>query len=103
MDRFIKRVLRKLVLGYKSDSDSYINHYRKMGAHIGERTVVYAPTQTCLDETRPFLLEIGDDVQITRGVVILTHGYDWSVLKGLYGTVLGSAGKVKIGNNVLLA
>ena len=48
------------------------------------------------------MLEIGNDVQITEGVSILTHGYDWSVLKGKYGDVLGSSGKVKIGNNVFI-
>ena len=32
----------------------------------------------------------------------MTHGYDWSVLKGKYGEICGSAGKVKIGNNVFI-
>lgn len=41
-------------------------------------------------------------MQITRGVIILTHGYDWSVLKGVYGDILGSSGKVKIGDNVFI-
>ena len=27
------------------------------------------------------MVEIGNDVQITRGVIILTHSYDWSVLR----------------------
>ncbi|MGR5966728.1 acyltransferase [Bacillus cereus] len=33
---------------------------------------------------------------------ILTHGYDWSVLKNMYHEVIGSSGKVKIGNNVFV-
>ena len=33
---------------------------------------------------------------------ILTHGYDWSVLKGIYGEVYGSAGKVTIGSNCFI-
>ena len=32
----------------------------------------------------------------------MPHGYDWSVLRNLYGEVLSSSGKVKIGNNVFL-
>lgn len=32
----------------------------------------------------------------------MTHGFDWSVLKGVYGEVLGSSGKVSIGNNVFI-
>ena len=70
----IKKIIKKLVLGYKSDSDSYLNHLRSAGSRIGERVVVFEPSKTFIDETRPFLIEIGDDVQITRGVTMLTHG-----------------------------
>ena len=98
----IKKLIRKLILGHKNCSEDFLNHHRRKGAIIGKRTVVYEPTKTFIDETRPFLIEIGDDVQITRGVTILTHGYDWSVLKGCYGEVFGSAGKVKIGDNVFI-
>lgn len=38
------------------------------------------------------MIKIGNDVQITAGVTILLHGYDWAVLKGVYGEVLGSSG-----------
>lgn len=98
----IKAAIKKLVFGYKSDSESYVKHLRKLGVKIGERTVVYEPRRTTIDITRPWLVEIGDDVKITCGTTILTHGYDWSVLAGLNDTVLGSAGGVKIGNNVFI-
>lgn len=48
------------------------------------------------------MIEIGENVQITAGVTILTHGFDWAVLKGVYGEVLGSRGKVTIGDNVFI-
>lgn len=48
------------------------------------------------------MIEIGDNVSITEGVTILTHGYDWSVFKGMYGDVFGSAEHVKIGDNVFI-
>ena len=98
----IKKAIKKIVFGSKSDSNSYIKYLRRKGVRIGERVVFFAPMKTEIDITRPWLIEIGNDVQITEGVVILTHGYDWSVLKGKYGTVLGSAGKVSIGNNVFI-
>lgn len=79
-----------------------VKKLRRMGMRIGERTTIFNANTVLIDKTRPWLIDIGDDVQITRGVVILTHGYDWSVLKGKYGEVLGSAGKVKIGNNVFV-
>ncbi|MBE7036483.1 MAG: acyltransferase [Ruminococcaceae bacterium] len=98
----IKRIIKKLLFKYRSDSQAFVEHLRKIGAKIGERVIVFEPRYTIIDMTRPWLLDIGDDVQITYGVTILTHGYDWSVLKGVYGEVLGSSGKVKIGNNVFI-
>lgn len=98
----IRSILRKLIFKHKADSSSYINHLRRKGMRIGERTTIFSPKTILIDETRPWLIEIGNDVQITHGVTILTHGYDWSVLKGVYGEVLGSSGKVKIGSNVFI-
>ena len=47
---------------------------------------------------------MGRNVRITRGVVILTHGADWHVLRNVYRDpfVCGSAGKVVIGDNVFI-
>ena len=99
---FIKRIIRKTIYGHKSTSNDFINHLRKIGCLIGEGVVFYSPTSTTVDETRPYLIEIGNNVQISRGVTILTHGFEWSVLKDIYGEVLGSSGRVKIGSNVFI-
>jgi len=99
---FIKRLLKRVKYGVRSDSETYINYLKKKGMRIGERTVIFAPRFTEIDETRPWMIKIGNDVQITRGVTILTHGYDWSVIKGKYGEILGSSGGVQIGNNVFI-
>lgn len=69
---------------------------------VGANCTIYEPRSVCIDTTRPWLISIGNDVKITKGVTILTHGYDWSVLKGVYGDVLGSSGGVSIGNNVFI-
>ena len=98
----IKDALKKLVLGPKASSDSYVAHLRSLGMVIGDNTVVYSPRRCIIDGTRPWMIEIGKNVSITEGVTILTHGYDWSVFKGMYGDVLGSAGRVKIGDNVFI-
>ncbi|WP_448782234.1 hypothetical protein [Blautia sp.] len=84
----IKRILKR----EKYNSETYVNYLRRRGAKIGERTVIFAPDRTIIDMTRPWLIDIGNDVQITAGVTILTHGYDWAVLKGVYGEILGSGG-----------
>lgn len=87
----------------RRNATSYIEWMRKQGVRIGKGTTIFAnPKNVCIDTQKPWLLEIGENVQITRGVTILTHGYDWSVLKGVYGEILGSAGKVTIGNNVFI-
>lgn len=98
----IKRKIKKLLFSFRGDEQLYIEHLRRGGAEIGERVRIFDPHTTIIDATRPFLIKIGDDVQITSGVTILTHGYDWSVLKGMYGDVLGSAGEVVIGNNCFI-
>ena len=98
----IKTLLRKLVYGEKATSESYITYLRSLGMKIGEETTIYVPTKTQIDTTRPWLITIGNNVKITEGVTILTHGFDWSVLKGVYGDILGSGGGVVIGNNVFI-
>lgn len=99
---FIMQSLQRAILGPRASSASYVAHLRSLGMVIGDNTVIYAPRDCVIDETRPWMIEIGDNVSITQGVTILTHGYDWSVLKGKYGDVLGSAGRVVIGNNVFI-
>lgn len=89
-------------MGPKASSQDYVNYLQSNGMVIGNNTVIYSPNNCVIDQTRPWMIEIGDNVSITTGVTILTHGYDWSVFKGMYGDVLGSAGRVKIGNNVFI-
>jgi len=86
----------------RRNSESYIRWLRKVGVVIGENCAIYSPSTTCIDITRPSLLEIGNDVHITRGCVILIHGFDWCVLRNLYREVLASSGKVTIRDNVFI-
>ena len=99
----IKNLIRRMVYGNLPETSThFVDRMRAMGMRIGQRTVFFDPRSCLLDTTRPWLIEIGDDVQITRGLTLLTHGYDWAVMKGMYGHVLGSSGKVTIGNNVFI-
>lgn len=98
----IKNIVKKIIYKNRCDSQTYINYLRSLGIIIGDETKIYSPRNVIIDEQNPWLIEIGNNVQITDGVRILTHGYDWSVLKVKYGEVYGSAGKVKIGNNVFI-
>lgn len=98
----LRELARRLVYGFKASSETYVEHLRSLGMVIGDNTVIYSPTHCTIDVARPWMIEIGRNVSITEGVTILTHGYDWSVFKGKYGDVLGSAGHVRIGDNVFI-
>lgn len=98
----LKEIIKKIIYRNKYNGETYIKYLRTIGCKIGDETKIYSPRNIIIDETRPWLIEIGNNVQITDGVRILTHGYDWSVLKVKYKEVLGSSGKVKIGNNVFI-
>lgn len=98
----LKLRVKRLIDGPKATSKDYVEHLRSLGMVIGDNTVIYSPKHCTVDITRPWMIEIGSNVSITEGVTILTHGYDWSVFKGMYGDVLGSAGRVKIGDNVFI-
>ena len=100
--------LRKLLGREKKTSDSIIRNLRNSGAVIGEDVHIYFPSRVVIDETAPYLIEIGSHVQITGGVIILTHDYAWSALKTyqseriMPGAILGAQGPVKIGNHVFI-
>ena len=98
----IRNLLRRFVLKEKASSRDFINFWRGQGAKIGEGTYFFDPRSNCLGINNPCNLAIGRNVQITHGVVIVDHGYDWGVLKGAYGDVLGNTGQVSIGDNVFI-
>lgn len=98
----IRDLLKRFILKEKSSSQDYIAFLKKKGAKIGEGTYFFDPRSNCLGINNACNLSIGCNVQITHGVVIVDHGYDWSVLKGAYGDVLGNTGQVSIGNNVFI-
>ncbi|MBV5327327.1 MAG: acyltransferase [Chlorobium sp.] len=86
---------------YRS-SDNYIAWLRSKGIKIGKNCRVWSPKTVAIDLTRPSLIDIGDNVYITANCTLLTHGYDWAVLRNLYGEVFCSSGKVVIENNVFI-
>lgn len=95
--RLCKHRIKQWIWG----NDLDVDYLRKCGCRIGDR-VTFFSKKIYIDLTRPFLIEIGDDVKITKGVSILTHGYDFAVLRNVYDETIGSSGKVSIGNNVFI-
>ena len=94
--------LKVKLLGYRATSESYISHLRKIGVKIGEDVVLFRPLNTTIDIQNPHLLEIGSHVMITGPVTILTHDYSWSVLKKVYGEILGNQKCTVLKDNVFV-
>lgn len=100
----IKYILRRLIFGVKASSKDYIEYLRSLGMSIGENCTIFSPRNCIIDIQYPWMIEMGNNVQITYGVILLTHDYSWSVLKNIKdkGNILGAAGKITIGNNVFI-
>lgn len=98
----LKEIYKKFLYGYKSSSKSYTKYLRKKGVQIGNNVTFHEPSTNYIDVQKPFLITIGNNVEITRGVIIITHDYSWSVLKSKYFEIIGSRKKVTIGNNVFI-
>ncbi len=83
-----------------SSSRLYTIYLRRKGVKVGEGTMFFG--RSSIDVTRPALLEIGRNCMIANNTTILTHGFDWSVLREKYGEVLCSSGKVVLEDNVFI-
>ncbi|MFR2798078.1 MAG: acyltransferase [Clostridium sp.] len=98
----IKGMINRIRYGNKASSDIYINYLRSIGVKVGDGVRFFAPMTNTIDIQNPYMIEIGNNVRITKGVIILTHDYSWSVLSGIEGEVYGAISKVCIGNNVFI-
>lgn len=78
----------------------FIPYIRKKGVTVGEGTAFMGIP--IIDLTRPYLIEIGRNCVFSADVTLLTHGFDFCVLREKYGEVIGSSGKVVIEDNVFV-
>ena len=72
------------------------------GATIGNNLNVYSAKNTTIDETSLQHIFIGDNTQITAGVIILAHDYSYSVLGNIYGELPRQQKDTIIGKNVFI-
>lgn len=98
----IKRILRKLIYREKSSGEKYIAYCKRGGATIGNNVTVYSAKNTTIDETSLQHIFIGDNTQITAGVIILAHDYSYSVLGNIYGELPRQQRDTIIGKNVFI-
>lgn len=98
----LKDVVRKVYNKLLVNNEGYLKYLRSCGVTIGEGVTFHCPGETHVDVTDPHLLTIGDHVNLTGPITILTHDFSWSVVKGKTGEVLGNEKPVTIGNNVFV-
>ena len=98
----IKRILRTLIYREKSSGEKYIAYCKRGGATIGNNVTVYSAKNTTIDETSLQHIFIGDNTQITAGVIILAHDYSYSVLGNIYGELPRQQKDTIIGKNVFI-
>lgn len=98
----LKDVVRKVYNKLFVSNEGYLKYLRSRGVAIGEEVTFHCPGETHVDVTDPHLLTIGDHVNLTGPITILTHDFSWSVVKGKTGEILGNEKPVTIGNNVFV-
>jgi len=108
LEKWLLFFKRKVSLPTKRDvanrsSEAYIAYLRRKGVRIGDGCEFFKPATQFVDPSNPELITIGNKVRISLEVAILTHGFDYSVLRELHpGECFGSAGPVTIGDNVFI-
>ncbi|MBR5937467.1 MAG: acyltransferase [Clostridiales bacterium] len=79
-----------------------MKYLKKKGIRIGEDLRLYDAPSIVIDESRPWLLQIGNHVRLTHGVIILTHDFSKSVLLTRYAENIGEGATTTIGNNCFI-
>lgn len=92
----LKKVFSILRFAYLKLFYSNEEYARKLGVKIGSGCDI----AKCSFGSEPFFVEVGDHVQITKGVKFFTHGGAW-VLRLKY-LDFDCFGRIKIGNNVYI-
>lgn len=101
----MNELLRKIKFHFlpaKVTSAEFVDYLKSRGIEIGTGTYFFAPMTNEVDIQRPFMLKIGEYCKIASGVKIICHDYSRSVLRRVYGEVIGEAGETVIGNNVFI-
>ena len=93
--------LLKKITGRSLTNVEQIEFLKKGGAHIGKELRIYGGALK-IDKQMPYMLHIGDYVEITDNVKILCHDYSWCVIKRMSGVLMGGIGPVWIGDNVFI-
>jgi acetyltransferase-like isoleucine patch superfamily enzyme len=87
---------------YKLLRKSNVEIARKLGVKIGEKCLVLSNPYKCFG-SEPYLVELGNHVEITSGVKFITHdGGVWVLREQEEFQKVDKFGKITIGNNVFV-
>lgn len=105
----IRGKILAFLLGSRRASAPYVEYLRRKGVKVGSDVTFHDPASNVIDIQNPHMITIGNHVNITHGVIILTHDYSWAVLKAMpsqpdlpSGGIFGACGQVTIGDNVFI-
>lgn len=84
----------------KRSSEAYVEYLRSIGIQIGEGTVIPHPRKIDIDNTRPSLITIGNNVRLNAYMTIMAHDGAAKVFRSCFGDWVNSSGHITIGNNV---
>lgn len=83
-------------------SEECIRWYKSKGIQIGKGCFVKNPKKIQIDISRPELIEIGNNVFLHEGTIILSHDWASWAFVNQFQDFIPSHGRVKIRNNVWL-
>lgn len=96
MKKILKKILNKLM------KKSNVDIAKELGVSIGKDCLIYADPYLCFG-SEPYLVEIGDHVEITGGCRLITHdGAVWTLRTQPELANIDKFGKITIGNNVFI-
>lgn len=98
----MKYRIKKTLTPSRIRSKEFIQYLRYNKINVGKGTFFFDPASTTVDIQRPWMLHIGEYCKITQNCTILTHDYSRSVLRRVYGEIIGEAEETYIGNNVFI-
>lgn len=87
---------------YYINSEKYISFLKSKGIKIGSDCVFREPRTAHIDLTRPWLISIGNRVDMNVNFHIYTHDWGGHVFIGKYNQMLNSSGAVTIGSKSIL-
>jgi acetyltransferase-like isoleucine patch superfamily enzyme len=97
----MRKIIRQFEYNWhKRTSFAYLNYLRSKGIKIGQNCIFRDARSARIDETRPSLITIGDNVDMNKNFQILTHDWGSHVFIRKYNDFIPAHRRVDIGNNI---